>query len=78
MKFSRQAEVIGFYWCSDVADVRDSIYQPTRLVRPNVYTSGNEYWAATKGPKPRHEYAWTEVKDSIINEAGWKLWKAQS
>lgn len=76
MKFGSQAEVIGFYWGSDVADVRDSIYQPTRYMRPNVYTSGNEYWAATKGAKPRHDWAWVEVPFEPVNVEGWHIWKA--
>lgn len=38
------AEIIAFHFGSDISDVRDSIYQPTRYRNPNVYTSGDDYF----------------------------------
>lgn len=40
------AEIIAFHFSSDIADIRDTRYQPTRFTSPAVYVVGNDYYAA--------------------------------
>ncbi len=41
------AEIIAFHFGSDIADIRDAAYQPTRFTSPRiytVYTNAGDYW----------------------------------
>lgn len=60
------AEIIAFHFCSDIADIRESVYQPTRYRAPYVYTVGNDYFccpaAGQTPPKHRdHAFDWHSV-----------------
>lgn len=58
------AEIIAFHFGSDIADIRDAIYQPTRY-RPSiytVYTKAGDYWTAPPaGQKPHKAFSWEKV-----------------
>lgn len=47
------AEIIAFHFSSDIADVRDGLYQN---YRPSVYVVGNDYYCSpAAGQKPPRE-----------------------
>jgi len=50
------AEIIAFHFCSDIAEVREMIYQPTRYMNPNVYVWGEDYFCAPTARQklPKH------------------------
>ncbi len=53
------AEIIAFHFGSDIADIRDSRYQPTRYSSPAVFTVGDSYYCApTKGQKLPGDWDW--------------------
>ena len=38
------AEIIAFHFCSDIQEVRDIVYQPTRYRVCKVYCWGDDYY----------------------------------
>lgn len=56
------AEIIAFHFSSDIGEVRDMVYQPTRYRNPYVYCWGEDYFCCpTERQKlPKHEFegAW--------------------
>lgn len=57
------AYIIAFHFCSDVRDVTENRYQPTRYVSPAIYTLGDDYYccpAAGKDPPRNRDFtdAW--------------------
>jgi hypothetical protein len=47
------AEIIAFHFCSDISEVRDMVYQPTRYRNPYVYVWGEDYYCCpTERQKP--------------------------
>lgn len=46
------AEIIAFHFCSDIADVRDCRYQPTRYASPAIFVLDDDYYAAPSNNKP--------------------------
>ena len=70
------AEIIAFHFGNDIADVRDSRYQPTRLTDPAVYVIGNDYFAApSNNAPPRHDVGlpW----EAIGEHYGRKVYRAR-
>jgi hypothetical protein len=59
------AEIIGFHFGSDIAEIRGSRYQPTRYSAPaifTVYTKAGDYWCCpTEGQKLPSEWRWEPV-----------------
>jgi hypothetical protein len=63
------AEIIAFHFCSDIGEVRDMVYQPTRYRNPYVYCWGEDYFCCPtdrqKLPKHRDDiddgFKWVEV-----------------
>ena len=52
-------ECIAFLFGSDIADIRDSRYQPTRYSSPAVFVVGNDYYCApTKKQKVPAGWNW--------------------
>lgn len=77
-----QADIIAWTFGSDIADVRDCAYQPTRYRAPNVYTVGNDYYAV-HASKPRHGkdvgMVWKAAPESqqwAAQKVGKTLWVA--
>jgi hypothetical protein len=51
------AEIIAFHLCSDIRDVQDCRYQPTRYASPAIYTVGDFYYCSpTAGQKPPRDF----------------------
>jgi hypothetical protein len=46
------AEIIGIHFCTDMADVSEGRYQPSRYSSPSIYTFGNDYYAAPSNNLP--------------------------
>lgn len=40
------AEFIAFRFCSDIADVREAIFQPSQYARPSIFTYADRYLCA--------------------------------
>lgn len=67
----------------DIADMKGMEYQYGRYTK-QVYSSGNDYYCATKNPKqlpkPTQKnddgFVWKEVADAFVNRDGWKIFKA--
>jgi len=58
------AEIISFHFCSDISDIRDSRYQPSRYRSPAVYVIGDDYFAApSNNLPPSYEVGqpWVEI-----------------
>lgn len=57
------AEIIGFHFSSDMREISESRYQPTRFTNPAIYTFGENYYAAPSNNRPpaNMKGAWTEV-----------------
>jgi hypothetical protein len=55
-------EIIAFHFCSDIRDVSDGRYQPTRYTSPGLYVVGADYYCSpSAGQKPPADYNWTKV-----------------
>lgn len=56
------AEIIAFHFCSDISDVQEGRYQPTRYASPAVYTLGDDYYCSPReGQKPPKGFAWEKI-----------------
>lgn len=59
------AEIIAFHFCSDISEVRDMVYQPTRFRSPYVYVWGEDYYCCPtdrqKPPKGDGAFKWELV-----------------
>jgi hypothetical protein len=44
------AEIIGFHMSSDIRDIQECRYQPTRYASPAVYTIGDFYYCCPSSP----------------------------
>jgi hypothetical protein len=58
------ADIIATHLWSDIADVRDDRYQPTRYASPAIYNMGQDYYAApsdNRCPKAEVGQPWEEV-----------------
>jgi hypothetical protein len=40
------AEIIAFHFCTDIRDVQECRYQPTRYASPAIYTMGDDYYCS--------------------------------
>ena len=73
----RIATSIAEHFGSDIADIRDCKYQPTRT--PHVYVIGDDYYTAcnlnTK-PKKFEGYLWVRQESWIRERFGWEVYKA--
>lgn len=45
------AEIIAFHFSSDIRDISDCRYQPTRYANPAIYSMGEYYYAAPSNNK---------------------------
>lgn len=53
--------IIGFHFGSDMRDISEGRYQPTRYASPAVYVVGNDYYCAPSGsqkPPARDGWNW--------------------
>lgn len=61
------AEIIAFHFCSDIRDVPDDRYQPTKYANPAVYSIGDAYYAApSSNTKPKYNDIggpWEEIAE---------------
>jgi hypothetical protein len=60
------AEIIAFHFCTDIQDIRDSRYQPSRYASPSVFTVGDDYYAApanNRAPKHKVGGPWKAVAE---------------
>lgn len=64
------AEIIAFHFSSDIAEVRDMIYQPTRYRTCKVYVWGEDYYccpterqALPKDPDFDDTFKWEKVAE---------------
>ena len=61
------AEIIAFHFFSDINDIRDARYQPSRFVNPAVYVVGDDYYCAPANGKLPSAInlgkAWREVDE---------------
>jgi len=57
------AEIIGFHFGWDIADVSECRYQSTRYFSPSIYTLGENYYAAPSNNQPPKSMKglWKEV-----------------
>lgn len=62
------AELVAFHFGSDITDIRDAVYQPTRYSGPSVFTVADGYWCAVPDAKsvPKasaafRDWSWTPV-----------------
>ena len=62
------AEIIAFHFSSDIGEVRDMIYQPTRYRNPYVYCWGDDYFCCPterqklpKDPDFSDTFKWEEI-----------------
>lgn len=60
------AEIIAFHFCSDIAEVREMIYQPTVYANPKVYCWGEDYFCC---PTPKQKLPTDPHFDDTFN---WK------
>lgn len=58
-------EIIGFHFGSDMRDISESRYQPTRYSSPAIYTIGNDYYAAPSDNRPPRNMpgSWKEIAE---------------
>lgn len=83
IKSAKNALASHFGW--DISEMKDYEYQHGRFTKP-VFAVGDEYWCAStddkKLPKSADglgvEFKWEEVKDGMVNESGWKIFKSVS
>ena len=62
------AEAIATYLCDDIDELLDTVYQPTLLFNPTVFTPTDDFYCATKGKrKPR-----TTDRDGYDREFVWE------
>lgn len=57
-------EIIATMFCTDIADVRDGIYQPTVYSNPSVYTYGDNFYCcplAGRKPPKGYGFKWKSV-----------------
>jgi hypothetical protein len=61
------AEIIAFHFCSDIADIRDARYQPSKYASQAIYVVGDDYYCApNKGQRPKWiapGKAWREIAE---------------
>lgn len=51
--------IIGFHFGSDMRDISEGRYQPTRYASPSVYVVGNDYYCVPSGTqKPPRDWDW--------------------
>ncbi|MDR3449533.1 MAG: hypothetical protein P4M15_07290 [Alphaproteobacteria bacterium] len=63
------AELIGIHLCSDIRDIQECRYQPTRFASPAVYSIGEYYFCSPTGMKTKlpvdrevpNRWQWEEV-----------------
>lgn len=52
--------IIGFHFGSDMRDISEGRYQPTRYTAPAVYVVGNDYYCVPSGSQhpPKGDWEW--------------------
>lgn len=55
-------EIIAFHFCSDIRDISDGRYQPTRYTAPAIYTVGEDYYCCPSGSQKLPKgFAWEKL-----------------
>jgi hypothetical protein len=56
------AEIIAFHFSTDIRDVQEGRYQPTRYSSPALYTIGDDYYCSpTAGQSPPKGFKWKRI-----------------
>ena len=75
----QSAEIIAFYLCQDLAEMREYRYQPTKWSTPAVYSFGDErYYAAPTSGKMPKGYCGLNDWQHLATEFGRKIFMAKS